>query len=135
MKYSAIFTAFLATAVMASPVDIADRGYPTTTTTPAGYPTTTTTTTPAGYPTTSSTPPTTSSTPGGGGGGYPTTSSSSPGSYPTGGGGSGGSYVPCTGALYSQAQCCATDILGIADLNCASRRLPLLCPQYDYVYM
>lgn len=29
-----------------------------------------------------------------------------------------GSYDPCTSGLYSQAQCCATDVLGLADLNC-----------------
>lgn len=28
-------------------------------------------------------------------------------------------YVPCTG-LYGTAQCCATDVLGVADLNCDS---------------
>ncbi|KAI9904450.1 hypothetical protein N3K66_000979 [Trichothecium roseum] len=27
-------------------------------------------------------------------------------------------YVPCTG-LYGTAQCCATDVLGVADLDCA----------------
>ncbi|POS72270.1 fungal hydrophobin [Diaporthe helianthi] len=27
-------------------------------------------------------------------------------------------YVPCSG-LYGTAQCCATDVLGVADLNCA----------------
>lgn len=41
-----------------------------------------------------------------------------------GSGGSGGStsYTPCpSGGLYSVAQCCATDVLGVADLNCVSR--------------
>ncbi|EFQ36046.1 fungal hydrophobin [Colletotrichum graminicola M1.001] len=28
-------------------------------------------------------------------------------------------YVPCSG-LYGSAQCCATDILGIANLDCAN---------------
>ncbi|RYO86676.1 hypothetical protein DL764_008970 [Monosporascus ibericus] len=28
-------------------------------------------------------------------------------------------YDPCSG-LYDSAQCCATDVLGIADLDCAS---------------
>ncbi|KAK3984566.1 fungal hydrophobin [Cladorrhinum sp. PSN332] len=28
-------------------------------------------------------------------------------------------YVPCSG-LYSNAQCCATDVLGVADLDCAN---------------
>ncbi|KAI0802144.1 Cerato-ulmin hydrophobin family [Xylaria sp. FL0064] len=30
-----------------------------------------------------------------------------------------GDYVPCSG-LYSTAQCCATDVLGVADLDCAN---------------
>lgn len=29
-------------------------------------------------------------------------------------------YTPCTG-LYGSQQCCATDVLGIADLDCGSR--------------
>ncbi|RYP46736.1 hypothetical protein DL768_007083 [Monosporascus sp. mg162] len=29
------------------------------------------------------------------------------------------SYDPCSG-LYDSAQCCATDVLGVADLDCAS---------------
>ncbi|KAK3341058.1 hypothetical protein B0H65DRAFT_430876 [Neurospora tetraspora] len=28
-------------------------------------------------------------------------------------------YIPCSG-LYSNAQCCATDVLGVADLDCAN---------------
>ncbi|KAI1412323.1 cerato-ulmin [Hypoxylon sp. FL1857] len=32
-------------------------------------------------------------------------------------GGEGGSYDPCSG-LYDSAQCCATDVLGVADLDC-----------------
>ncbi|KAF7556424.1 hypothetical protein G7Z17_g1385 [Cylindrodendrum hubeiense] len=28
-------------------------------------------------------------------------------------------YVPCSG-LYGTSQCCATDILGVADLDCAN---------------
>ncbi|KAK1833720.1 fungal hydrophobin [Podospora conica] len=28
-------------------------------------------------------------------------------------------YVPCSG-LYASAQCCATDVLGIADLDCGN---------------
>ncbi|KAL8369755.1 hypothetical protein RB595_000205 [Gaeumannomyces hyphopodioides] len=35
------------------------------------------------------------------------------------GGGSGGSYDPCSG-LYDSPQCCATDVLGVADLDCQS---------------
>ena len=30
-------------------------------------------------------------------------------------------YIPCSG-LYSNAQCCATDVLGVADLDCANRK-------------
>jgi Fungal hydrophobin len=29
-------------------------------------------------------------------------------------------YVPCSG-LYNDAQCCATDVLGVADLDCVNR--------------
>jgi hypothetical protein len=29
-------------------------------------------------------------------------------------------YLPCAG-LSGTAQCCATDVLGVADLNCANR--------------
>lgn len=29
-------------------------------------------------------------------------------------------YTPCTG-LYGTSQCCATDVLGVADLDCANR--------------
>lgn len=31
-------------------------------------------------------------------------------------------YVPCTG-LYGTSQCCATDVLGVADLDCGNREL------------
>ena len=30
-------------------------------------------------------------------------------------------YTACSG-LYDTAQCCATDVLGVADLNCANRK-------------
>ncbi|KAK9786364.1 putative Hydrophobin [Seiridium cardinale] len=48
------------------------------------------------------------------------------GDYPSDGGSGGGgddagstSYVACTpGALYANAQCCATDVGGVADLDC-----------------
>ncbi len=29
-------------------------------------------------------------------------------------------YVPCSG-LYGGAECCATDVLGVADLDCGNR--------------
>lgn len=29
-------------------------------------------------------------------------------------------YIPCSG-LYGTAQCCATDVLGVADLDCGNR--------------
>lgn len=32
-------------------------------------------------------------------------------------------YHPCNGGLYSQAQCCATDVLGVACLDGAPRKL------------
>jgi len=38
-----------------------------------------------------------------------------------GGGGGGGAYDPCSG-LYNSAQCCATDVLGVADLDCRPRK-------------
>ncbi|KAI1260524.1 fungal hydrophobin [Xylariaceae sp. FL1019] len=100
MQFSLFFAAIMATAVTASPAvynNFPKRGG-------------------AGYPT--STSP-----------GYPSTTTSSAGSYPTGGdGGSGGSggdggsgtpYDACSG-LYDSLECCSTDILGVADLNCAS---------------
>lgn len=31
-------------------------------------------------------------------------------------------YIPCSG-LYGTSQCCATDVLGVADLDCANRKL------------
>lgn len=40
-----------------------------------------------------------------------------------GGGGDGGGstpYTACTSLVYSQAQCCSTDVGGVADLTCAS---------------
>lgn len=30
-------------------------------------------------------------------------------------------YLPCSG-LYGSAQCCATDVLGVADLDCGGRK-------------
>ena len=41
-----------------------------------------------------------------------------------GGGGDGGKpWVACTpGSLYSNPQCCATDVLGVADLDCQNRK-------------
>ncbi|KAI8958183.1 Cerato-ulmin hydrophobin family [Daldinia sp. FL1419] len=41
-----------------------------------------------------------------------------PTGYPTGGDGAS-PYDPCSG-LYDTAQCCATDVLGVADLDCHS---------------
>ncbi|KAI1433241.1 Cerato-ulmin hydrophobin family [Xylaria sp. CBS 124048] len=38
---------------------------------------------------------------------------------PNGYGGGGDSYDPCRDLLDGTAQCCATDILGLADLDCA----------------
>lgn len=57
---------------------------------------------------------------GGGGGSTPP---------PTGGdgGSGGGKYDPCQGSgAYNNAQCCATDILGLANLDCAPREFSLL---------
>ncbi|KAJ8114654.1 hypothetical protein ONZ43_g4850 [Nemania bipapillata] len=41
--------------------------------------------------------------------------------YPT-----GTPYEACPSGLYSVSQCCATDILGIADLDCHSRKSAFL---------
>ncbi|PHH93082.1 hypothetical protein CDD83_1367 [Cordyceps sp. RAO-2017] len=35
-----------------------------------------------------------------------------------GGGGGGAPYVACPAGLYSSAQCCGVDVLGVADLDC-----------------
>ncbi|KAI1322047.1 fungal hydrophobin [Xylariaceae sp. FL0255] len=45
---------------------------------------------------------------------YSATPTTTSGSKPTGSG-----YDPCSG-LYGEAQCCSTDALGVADLDCAS---------------
>jgi len=37
-----------------------------------------------------------------------------------GGGGGGEPAALCPAGLYSSPQCCATDVLGVADLNCAT---------------
>lgn len=37
----------------------------------------------------------------------------------------GGSFDPCPKGLFSVPECCATDILGLADLDCHSRELSL----------
>ncbi|KAI1744450.1 hydrophobin 2 [Xylaria scruposa] len=91
-------------------------GNPTTTTKPGGGNPTTTTKPGGGNPTTTTAPgggnPTTTTKPGGG---NPTTTS--PGSTPTGG---NGGYDACPDGLYSNPQCCATDVLGVADLDCHS---------------
>ncbi|KAI8951609.1 Cerato-ulmin hydrophobin family [Xylaria longipes] len=115
-------------------------GYPTSSTTKPGHSSSTTTpggghstttSTPGGGHSTTTTPggghSTTTSTPGGGhstttttpGGGHSTTSSTtSTGTpYPTGG---NGGYDACPDGLFSVEQCCATDILGVADLDCHS---------------
>jgi hypothetical protein len=50
--------------------------------------------------------------------------SSGGGSGSGSGSGSGGAYNPCTGALYSNPQCCSTDVLGVADLDCGNGMAP-----------
>ena len=37
----------------------------------------------------------------------------------------------CPGALFENPQCCSTDVLGLADLNCADRKLPIF-PQLHH---
>ncbi|KAI1505013.1 hydrophobin [Biscogniauxia marginata] len=62
---------------------------------------------------------------------YPTTTLVPVNPYPSTGPGNGGGdggdggnggtpYVACTDLLYSSPQCCATDVLGVADLDCGS---------------
>ncbi|TLS21449.1 uncharacterized protein PpBr36_10313 [Pyricularia pennisetigena] len=53
----------------------------------------------------------------GGGGGGSTPPPTNPPTTPP----SGGEYDACegNGVLFSSAQCCATDVLGVADLDCA----------------
>ena len=40
-------------------------------------------------------------------------------------GGSGGGSYACPAGLYSNAQCCATNVLGVAALDCAGRKFSL----------
>ncbi|KAI0448206.1 fungal hydrophobin-domain-containing protein [Xylaria telfairii] len=48
--------------------------------------------------------------------------------YPT------SSYDGCPNGLYSVPQCCATDILGVADLNCASPpAVPQSAQEFRYI--
>lgn len=42
---------------------------------------------------------------------------------PTGGGDKPSTYKPCKSTLFSNPQCCATDVLGVVGLNCANREL------------
>ncbi|PQE11198.1 hydrophobin precursor protein [Rutstroemia sp. NJR-2017a BVV2] len=50
-----------------------------------------------------------------------------------GGGGGGGGSTPsvfkCPGLTLNTPQCCATDVLGVADLNCAARESLQTPPQ------
>ena len=65
--------------------------------------------------------------PGGSGGGPAGSGGSGGGGAGGGSGGAGGvvgRYTACSG-LYSSPQCCATDVLGVADLDCANRRSPM----------
>ncbi|KAJ2996953.1 hypothetical protein NUW58_g807 [Xylaria curta] len=48
--------------------------------------------------------------------------------YPT------GDYDGCPNGLFSIAQCCATDILGVADLDCHSPpAIPRSAPEFRYI--
>jgi hypothetical protein len=62
---------------------------------------------------------------GGGGGG-----DGSGGDGGGGDGGGGGSYSACTGLLYNTAQCCATDVGGVADLDCENRKITHSHPRH-----
>ena len=50
------------------------------------------------------------------------------GGHDGGDGGDGGSdYAPCQSTLFSNPQCCATDVLGVIGLDCANREFtPLI---------
>ncbi|KAI1078541.1 Cerato-ulmin hydrophobin family [Whalleya microplaca] len=57
---------------------------------------------------------------GGGGGSGSGSGGSGSGSGSGSGGGTPAPYDACTSTLYSSAECCATDVLGVADLDCAT---------------
>lgn len=40
-------------------------------------------------------------------------------------GGDGGNHPLCPVGLYANAECCATDVLGVADLDCSPREFLL----------
>ena len=42
---------------------------------------------------------------------------------PPGHGDGGNDYEPCPSSLFGNAQCCATDVLGVIGLDCGNRRL------------
>ncbi|KAI1091189.1 hydrophobin precursor [Rostrohypoxylon terebratum] len=45
-----------------------------------------------------------------------------------------GSYFACNPGLYSNPQCCSVDVLGVADLNCASpSRAPSSAPEFQAI--
>lgn len=79
--------------------------------------------------------PTTTKAPGCGGQGCEWTSTTVHPSTTTtaGNGGGGGGYNPCANeGLYKVAQCCATDVLGLADLDCQNRESsPVLKPSEE----
>ena len=43
--------------------------------------------------------------------------------------------APLCSGLYGTAQCCATDVLGLADLDCAVRKSILLQPSLTPFYL
>ena len=51
---------------------------------------------------------------------------------PSSGGASGAPYVACLPGVYSGALCCATDVLGVADLDCKQRTSYLPLHQLQY---
>ncbi|KAI2639377.1 hydrophobin [Xylaria nigripes] len=57
---------------------------------------------------------------GGGGGGGGNGGNGGGGNGGGGNGGGNGGFNPCTALLDGTPQCCAVDVLGVADLNCAN---------------
>jgi len=55
---------------------------------------------------------------------------------PGGGGGGGGDGIVCHSSTFPNPECCATDILGVADLDCTPRKLsPELWIERDRLFL
>lgn len=69
---------------------------------------------------------------GSGNGGHGNGSGNGGGHGNGGGNGDGGEPLCPSGLLYSNPQCCSTDVLGVADLDCATRKFAFLVPRNPY---